>query len=140
MRKIVVLKERLESEGWWIGECDDMPMEGLDDLFPETHPHAGEEVNFCKVLWWNSEDVLIDPCVPEGLTKEEEKVWEESFEKEPIQYYAIEDIMLNGFCFNTDEKSIENLKGILPLIEECGCKWDWNKSGEQKKNLVHKMH
>lgn len=36
------------------------------------------------------------------------------------------------FCFDGSKKGIKNLKEILPIIEECGCKWFWNQKGGQR--------
>lgn len=36
------------------------------------------------------------------------------------------------FCFSGDEKGVESLKAILPIIEECGCEWSWNQTGDQR--------
>lgn len=36
------------------------------------------------------------------------------------------------FCFSGDKKGVENLKAILPIIEECGCDYSWNESGEER--------
>ena len=135
MNKFLKIKERLETDGWWIGFADDMPNEVFEDPYPKGHPHAGKDVDFCKILWWDAEEVLIDPCVPDGLTEEEEKAWEESFEKEPIQYHPIEAVMTCWFSFNGDDKSVENLKAILPIIEEYECSWRWNESADQKINI-----
>lgn len=36
------------------------------------------------------------------------------------------------FCFAGDAKGVENLKAILPIIEECGCTWHWDQTGKQR--------
>jgi len=36
------------------------------------------------------------------------------------------------FCFSGDKTGVENLKSILPIIEECGCKYHWNESGDSR--------
>ena len=33
------------------------------------------------------------------------------------------------FCFNGDKEGTKNLVDILPLIEESGCNWSWDKCG-----------
>jgi len=36
------------------------------------------------------------------------------------------------FCFSGDEKGVENLKSILPIIEECGCTYHWSGNGDHR--------
>ena len=36
------------------------------------------------------------------------------------------------FCFDGSPEGVENLKAIIPIIEESGCKIQWSGSGEQR--------
>jgi len=36
------------------------------------------------------------------------------------------------FCFDGSKKGVKNLKEILPIIEECGCKWFWDQTGDTR--------
>ena len=36
------------------------------------------------------------------------------------------------FCFDGEPQGVENLKAILPIIEECGCTVNWSGSGDQR--------
>lgn len=43
-----------------------------------------------------------------------------------------EQINSSLFCFSSDEEGIKNLIEILPIIEECGCEWRWDKTGKTR--------
>lgn len=36
------------------------------------------------------------------------------------------------FCFDGGQQGLRNLIDILPIIEQCGCKWNWNKTANQR--------
>lgn len=36
------------------------------------------------------------------------------------------------FCFDGSKEGVKNLKEILPIIEECGCKWHWDQTGKTR--------
>lgn len=36
------------------------------------------------------------------------------------------------FCFSSSDQGVQNLIDILPIIEECGCKWYWDKTGKSR--------
>ena len=36
------------------------------------------------------------------------------------------------FCFDGDKQGVKNLKEILPIIEECGCKYFWSGKGNSR--------
>lgn len=38
----------------------------------------------------------------------------------------------SSFCFDGSEEGVENLKAVLPIIEESGCKIQWSGKGEQR--------
>ena len=39
------------------------------------------------------------------------------------------------FCFDGDEKGVQNLKDVIPLIEQSGCKVDWNGRGDSRPTI-----
>ena len=39
------------------------------------------------------------------------------------------------FCFDGTKKGVENLKAILPIIEECGVSIGWDETGESRISL-----
>jgi len=39
------------------------------------------------------------------------------------------------FCFAGDKEGVENLKSIIPIIEECGVKVWWNETGDSRIQL-----
>lgn len=147
------LQKRLTEEGWFVGwnlpccqSCawSDVPFEFED----------GREVDLNKVLFNHSQDceVYIEgeecpECEGAGCDEEGEDCLtcygkgeiEEGFD--PSEY----DTSVGGFicmtpeqqtrslfCFAGDEKGVENLKSILPIIEECGCGYYWSGNGDQR--------
>jgi len=36
------------------------------------------------------------------------------------------------FCFDGSPEGVENLKAIIPIIEECGCTVSWNETGDSR--------
>ena len=36
------------------------------------------------------------------------------------------------FCYAGDKKGVENLKSILPIIEQSGCEYNWNGDGASR--------
>lgn len=36
------------------------------------------------------------------------------------------------FCFDGSEEGVANLKAVLPIIEQCGCKVNWNETGDSR--------
>jgi len=43
------------------------------------------------------------------------------------------------FCFAGDKEGVKNLKEILPVIEECGCKWHWDQTGNSRIEISWSM-
>jgi len=119
------LQQRLREEGWyveWNLPCcqtcawDSVPFEFED----------GTEVDLSKVLFNHSQDCEVQTeCsqeeLPDGLLVEDGFVC-----------YPPEQQHYSTFCFAGDRQGVKNLKAILPIIEECGCKWNWNQKGDQR--------
>lgn len=36
------------------------------------------------------------------------------------------------FCFDGNDEGVKNLKEILPIIEECGCTYSWDGTGDSR--------
>ena len=43
------------------------------------------------------------------------------------------------FCFDGTKKGVENLKAILPIIEECGCDYHWDETGNTRIEISWKI-
>lgn len=39
------------------------------------------------------------------------------------------------FCFDGQKQGVKNLKEIIPIIEECGCKVHWNGKGDTRPSI-----
>jgi len=50
-------------------------------------------------------------------------------------HYTYHEQTYSTFCFNGDKEGVKNLKEILPIIEECGVEWHWNKKGDSRIDL-----
>ena len=46
--------------------------------------------------------------------------------------YTPEEQTDSVFCFDGTKKGVENLKAILPIIEECGCSVYWDGTGDTR--------
>ena len=127
------LQKRLQEEGWYIGwglmccqSCAwaDVPYKH------EEGPFIGQEVNLDKVLFNHKQDCEMEPEPPEGLTEEEEEEWWDQFEG--FDTYSPEEQSESMFCFSGNKKGVENLNAILPIIEECGCSYNWDGTGKTR--------
>lgn len=134
------LQERLRTEGWYVGwnhyccqSCawEDVPYEH------EEGPFAGKDVNLDKVLFNHSQDCEV--------------YFEENYFNEDTQEYeypeeVTKDYLVDGsfvcytpeqqnsslFCFSGQEQGVKNLTEILPIIEECGCTYNWCGTGKSR--------
>jgi len=115
------LQERLREEGWYVGWklpcCQTCAW------------WAVEHDDLTKVLFNHEQDCEIEPEPPEFETEEEEYEWWENVEWE---HNTPEQQGYSLFCFDGSKKGVKNLKEILPIIEECGCDWSWDKTGKSR--------
>lgn len=144
------LKSRLEIDGWFVGWALGSTRQagwGLIPLvFPETHPLSGKPVDLDKVLFNHEQDCESlpeneedEPEMPDGLSDEdEEKWWCEVYDSwlDNLQNHrrvaSMDEMTASRFCFSDTEPGVRNLNDILTIIEECGCQWNWDKTGEQR--------
>lgn len=148
------LQERLTEEGWFVGwnlpccqSCawGDVPFEFED----------GTEVDVNKVLFNHSQDCEVyldgEECPECGSDRRDDEdcltcygkgVIEEGFD--PSEYdtsvggficMSPEQQTTSTFCFAGDKEGVKNLKAILPIIEECGCKIHWNGKGDTRPEI-----
>lgn len=128
------LQERLREEGWYVGWnlpcCQSCAWSELPWKHEEG-PFKGEELDFDKVLFNHSQDCedydANEP--PEGLSEDEEDEWWDNYEMKCLTPDQQNESM---FCFSGDEEGTQNLIDILPIIEECGCSWRWDKTGDMR--------
>jgi len=150
------LQERLTEEGWFVGwnlpccqSCawGDVPFDFED----------GTEVDLNKVLFNHSQDCEVyfdgEECPECGSDRRDEEgedcltcygkgVIAEGFD--PSEYdtsvggficMSPEQQTTSTFCFAGDKEGVKNLKAILPIIEECGCKIHWNGKGDTRPEI-----
>ena len=129
------LQERLTNEGWYVAWarpcCQTCAWESLPGEH-EQGPFMGQDVDFDRVLFNHEQDCEMEcewddekgeRILPEGVT-------EADFDTLP--HYSPEQQTDSVFCFSGTPEGVENLKKILPIIEECGCSWSWNEKGNQR--------
>lgn len=144
------LKERLTAEGWFVAWN-----------MPCCQTCAWEEVpldaDHSKVLFNHSQDCEIHDqyeeecaeCAGEGLLDDDEDCpycngegyihdQYDELDYEPdlsVEGFACMPPEIAGnslFCFDGSDEGVENLKEVLPIIEECGCTVNWNGSGDSR--------
>lgn len=150
------LKERLREEGWYVGWnhycCQSCAWMDVPDKFED-----GTEVDLSKVLFNHSQDCEVDcdyerceACDGQGYDEETDTECPECEQLGEVRKY-MEDIsecdhqhapgfvcyhphQVGGslFCFDGSKKGVKNLKAILPIIEECGCSWNWTQKGDHR--------
>ena len=126
------LQQRLREEGWYVGWnlpcCSSCAWAELPYEFED-----GTDIDFSKVLFNHSQDCEVEPEPPEGLSEEEEEEWWESIEG--FETLSPEEQTESCFCFDGSKQGVKNLKAILPIIEECGCKVNWNGKGDTRPDI-----
>lgn len=138
------LQERLREEGWFVQWkmpcCQTCAWAELPFEHPEG-PFEGKEIDFSKVLFNHEQDCEADDeydvcgeCMGEGeIDDGDESIYCEACDGsgeiyEP-RYLEAHEASGSMFCFDGNKKGTQNLVDILPLIEESGCSWHWDKSG-----------
>lgn len=111
------LQERLTNEGWYVAWalpcCQTCAWESLPGEH-EQGPFTGQDIDFDRVLFNHEQDCEME-CAFDTLP-----------------HYSPEQQTDSAFCFSGTPEGVENLKKILPIIEECGCSWSWNEKGHQR--------
>ena len=129
----------------------------------DGNPIEYKDVDLAKVLFNHEQDCQIDlyeegveceHCCGEGWDNETEDdcehcngmgyVLPDELAKEldmanrkycVYPHYTYYEQTYSTFCFNGDKEGVKNLKAILPIIEECGVEWHWNKKGDSRIDL-----
>ena len=150
---------RLREEGWYVGWnepcCQSCAWGGLPMFLDED---MEIETDYSKVLFNHSQDceVYIEGeecpyCEGEGYDMDTDEECMECYGQGEIQEDfdpSVFDTSVDGFicmspeqqnssyfCFDGSDEGVENFKAIMPIIEECGVKIDWNGSGESRIEL-----
>ena len=150
------MQEALRAEGWFVewnmpccqscawGEVEHTDMTKVlfnhsqDCEVPDT---SEEDCEYCDGTGFDDEDdVHCAHCEGEGFVSPLFNDFED-LDYEP-------DISVSGFvcmppeiagssmfCFDGTDEGVANLKAIIPLIEESGCKVNWNGSGNTRPDI-----
>jgi len=135
------LQERLRDEGWFVEWKMPCCQSCAWAEIPDTHqvgPFEGQEIDLSKVLFnheqdcedWDNEETC-SACEGDGYYDDDDCGYCDgvgSFTK----YLESDEADGSLFCFDGTRKGVNQLKKILPIIEECGCSWYWDKSGKSR--------
>ena len=132
MTNLDVLFERLREEGWYCGWahmcCSNCAWMDVP-TYHEEGPFKGEEVDLDKCLFNHEQD-----CEDEDAYEDmDEDAYEEMLdEQDGACFITLSPDQLGESCFNfsPNKTGVANLKAILPIIEECGCTYNWNGKGD----------
>lgn len=117
--KLEKLFDRLREEGWYCGWAETCCQSCAWDCLPFEHeigPFKGKDVDFSKCLFNHEQD-----CENEyGLSDD------------TMTTFSSSDVSDSLFCFDGQKEGVKNLKAILPIIEEMGCTYHWNKKGNSR--------
>ena len=134
------LQSRLREEGWFVGWnlpcCQSCAWWDVPDDADDN-----------KVLFNHSQDCEVDHdyedcvlCEGDGCDECEHEGFKKIILAEGTFDTTVEGFVCNTptqqfsslFCFSGNKKGVKNLKSILPIIEECGCTYDWDETGKTR--------
>ena len=129
------LQQNLQKEGWYVGWALPCCQTCAWQEIPYQHEEGvfkGQSIDLSKVLFNHEQDCSMD-CeydeekdeyvLPEGMTKDDYSTF---------PCHKPEQTNGSLFCFSGDDKGLQNLIDILPMIKESGCKVRWNKSANTR--------
>jgi len=141
------LQQRLREEGWFVEWKMPCCQTCAWAEIPSTHqvgPFEGQEIDLSKVLFNHDQDCLSEEeecihCHGDGYIMECHDSDGEDTEEQCMNcdgmgfheshYENASEAPGSLFCFDGSKEGTKNLVDILPLIEESGCDWGWDKSG-----------
>ena len=141
------LQERLTEEGWFVGwnlpccqSCawGELPYEADLDKVLFNHSQdcevyiEGEECPDCCGVGYDYDDEECMTCFGRGEVQEGLDLSDYDTSVDGFICQSPEQQDESVFCFSGDKKGVANLKEILPIIEECGCKIQWDGTGETR--------
>jgi len=129
------LKQRLQEQGWYVAWAHPCCQTCAWQEVPYEHPdgpNEGNKLDWNKLLFNHEQDCNME-CeyddekdeyiLPDGMTKDDYCTF---------PTHKPEQTTGSLFCFNGDEQGVKNLIEVLPIIEESGCTWSWNKTGNAR--------
>ena len=150
------MQEALRAEGWFVewnmpccqscawGEVEHTDMTKVlfnhsqDCEVPDT---SEEDCEYCDGTGFDDEDdVHCRHCEGEGYVSPffndfEDLDFEPDTSVSGFTCYPPTHQSDSTFCFDGDEKGVQNLKDVIPLIEQSGCKVDWNGRGDSRPTI-----
>jgi hypothetical protein len=143
------LQQRLREEGWSVGWnlpcCQSCAWDELPDTLED-----GTDIDFSKVLFNHSQDCETefefvdcdkcegtgcDFCEWVGANKVSSSEGEFDTSVSGFVCFTPEQQSESTFCFDGSKQGVKNLKAIIPIIEECGCKVHWNGKGDTRPDI-----
>jgi len=139
------LQKRLTEEGWFVGwnlpccqSCAWMDVPDDADLDKVLFNYSqdcevwieGDECEACEGEGLDEDDSDCPICFGRGEVVEGFDVSDYDTSVSGFICNSPEQQSESYFCFSGDDKGVENLKAILPIIEECGCTIHWDGTGE----------
>ena len=126
------LEERLTQEGWYVGWAELCCQTCAWDTLPDTLPN-GDDVDYSKVLFNHEQDCENDEWMEE---LDDDELDDYEYEGDgTMKTFSPEDQDTSTFCFDGSKEGVENLKAIIPIIEECGCEIHWNGKGDTRPDI-----
>lgn len=146
------LQERLTKEGWFVGwnlpccqSCAwcEVPYEADLDKVLFNHSQdcevyiEGDECPDCYGEGYYDEDEEHEctTCLGNGVVNDSLDISLYDTSVSGFICESPEQQSSSHFCFSGDKKGVENLKAILPIIEECGCTIRWDGSGKTRPEI-----
>jgi len=147
------MQEALRAEGWFVewnlpccqtcawGEVDHTDLSKV--LFNhsqdcEVYDENEEDCDHCDGTGFNEDcDDDCDHCEGEGFISGgfEDLDYEPDTSVGGFVCMPPEIAGDSTFCFDGSDEGVENLTTIIPIIEECGCKINWNGSGDSRPDI-----
>ena len=133
--KLEVLFDRLREEGWYCGWAELCCQSCAWACLPDEHEvgkFKGEDVDFSKCLFNHEQDCENDSW----MDLDDDAVDEYVYEGEgTMSTFSSDEISDSLFCFDGSDEGVENLKAIIPIIEECGCEIHWNGDANMRPSI-----
>ena len=147
------MQEALRAEGWFVEwnmpccqscawaevEHDDLSKvlfnHSQDCEVPDT---SEEECEYCDGTGFDDEDdVHCGHCEGEGFVSSDFEDLDYEPDTSVGGFVCMPPTECDGsmFCFDGTDKGVANFKAIIPLIEESGCKVNWNGSGNTRPDI-----
>jgi hypothetical protein len=151
--KLEKLFDRLREEGWYCGWahtcCQSCAWMDVPDYFDAKYDKDGyliredkdgneieyEEVDLSKVLFNHEQDCCIDEEDWEGDEDDYYDMLENYDGDGTMPTFTSDQITDSTFCFDGSKEGVENLKAILPIIEECDCEIHWDGTGGMRPTI-----